>query len=161
MNKREAIKAGKDLLKQMVGKGWKLRVWENLGWHYSVYNHGMNVHQDGPASREYSVLLADDGVGSGGLGVWTDTECRFHSSPNAAVRAQMRLARSIVDEYSLHLAILEDRLGITRKHSAGARLVALQEAVEAALRGGVDLRDPKRRAKLKKALASSRRREKA
>ena len=38
MNKQEAEERGQALLKRMKGKGWKLRVHENIGWHYNVWN---------------------------------------------------------------------------------------------------------------------------
>lgn len=27
-----------------IGKGWKVRVWENLGWHYQIYKGVCDIH---------------------------------------------------------------------------------------------------------------------
>lgn len=43
MTKSEATSAAKRLLAQMSGRGWKIRVWENMGWHYSVETRGLSV----------------------------------------------------------------------------------------------------------------------
>lgn len=32
LSKAEAIRAGRALLARMRGRGWRLRVWQNLGW---------------------------------------------------------------------------------------------------------------------------------
>lgn len=50
----EANRKGNALLKKLKGHGWRLNVWENLGWHYSV--------ELGDAKRGgISVRCGDDG----------------------------------------------------------------------------------------------------
>ena len=46
MNKSEATEKGKIMLRKMRGKGWKLHVFENIGWHCYLTNKlcGLNVH---------------------------------------------------------------------------------------------------------------------
>jgi len=39
MIKKKAILRAKLLLNKMETKGWKIRVWENLGWHYELLTY--------------------------------------------------------------------------------------------------------------------------
>lgn len=34
-------------------------MWENLGWHYALYNHGLSIHQDKPGDT-CSILYAEE-----------------------------------------------------------------------------------------------------
>jgi hypothetical protein len=43
MTKREATAAAKALQKRLRGGGWRIQVWENLGWHYAVTNKYIRV----------------------------------------------------------------------------------------------------------------------
>jgi hypothetical protein len=38
MTEIEATKKAEELLAKMTTKGWRIRVWENLGWHYGITN---------------------------------------------------------------------------------------------------------------------------
>ncbi len=53
---KEAILMAKTLLKKVKFKGFKIRVHENLGWHYSVENEFISVSPSG-ADNEYFALL--------------------------------------------------------------------------------------------------------
>lgn len=56
-NKAEATKAAKALVKQM-GKGWEMRVWENIGWHAAVGKAPFSIY----INRKpwyYSVMMSD------------------------------------------------------------------------------------------------------
>lgn len=61
MTKREAQLRAK-ALRDGLGKGWKSRVWENLGWHCAVENGVLKVH---PSSSGYTVLIGEEGSGGG------------------------------------------------------------------------------------------------
>lgn len=107
MNKESAEKLGKELLARMKGDGWKLRVWENLGWHYSVKNGGMSVYPsfDGIA---YHALLHKENDGIGGETFWTDNN--RHSDPNLVVERQLKTARNFTDRCVKTLDDLELRI---------------------------------------------------
>lgn len=97
LSKSEARRRGEALLKKLDGDGWKLRLWENLGWHASVFRGPLTVYVDSYSSREsYSCLLGaevDEDV-SGGELFWTDTF--QHRDPNVVVRHQLKVAREFV-----------------------------------------------------------------
>jgi hypothetical protein len=94
--KAQAEKAGKKLLKRLKGKGWKLRVWENIGWHYSARNGPINVYESHTEGM-YSCLLSDrldDPIG--GSALWT-TEFR-NKDPNKVVAHEVKAARKQLNE---------------------------------------------------------------
>jgi hypothetical protein len=83
MTKIEATKAGKVLLKKL-GKGWRLRVWENHGWHYSATRGPIAVHTHG---AEYFALIdSDPKCAGGGLAAWSTCDDRTYRDPRLAVK---------------------------------------------------------------------------
>ena len=95
MNKKQATSQGQALLKRMNGKGWKLRVWENLGWHYDIYLLGLTVHHPG---KNYSTLLSSDPENYSGSGEIYWTPEKSFKDPNKAVEHQMKMARIFSDK---------------------------------------------------------------
>lgn len=108
--KKEAERLGQILLKKMKGEGWELRVHENQGWHYCVWNRAIHVSQ-GRNENEYFVLLGDKDMpqySGGGLGMWVDHET--YSDPNEAVRKQLLMAHNVVDDLLLAIRAVEKRV---------------------------------------------------
>ena len=106
MNHETAVKHGKALLRRMKGKGWKLDVWENMGWHYAVYNGTLTVHASEYAMSKttYFTLLGDEERG-GGLGFWTENGPESSSEdPNEVVERQVAYALKVAKG---HLAIVK------------------------------------------------------
>jgi hypothetical protein len=91
ITKTEAKILGKALLRRMKGKGWKLNLWENLGWHYSVHLGGLSINplQERCNTLYFALLSNGDYVGTGEM-YWTDRFCC--SNPNTAVKHQTKLA---------------------------------------------------------------------
>ena len=86
---KQAQQAGQLLLGKMRGTGWKLRVWENLGWHYSVSAGPVCVHES--ADGGFFALVSDDPEKAGpGASFWTRPG--GYTDPNRAVRAAVRRA---------------------------------------------------------------------
>jgi len=89
MTKKQAERAGRALLKKMHGTQWKLRVWENLGWHYSVETINLSVS---PCSDTmFHCLLHPHYTFFGKAG-----ESR---NPNRAVRQTLATAKQQMAEY--------------------------------------------------------------
>jgi len=91
-----ARRHGEALLEQMKGTGWKLEVWENLGWHYCVVNGTLYIYaheyMDGIS---YTSLMGDGKHPHAGLPVWTDD---YHSKdPNKVVEHQLAFAQKYMD----------------------------------------------------------------
>ena len=97
MDKLTAEKQGKKLLDRMTCYGgWKLRVWENLGWHYAIYKNGMNIHpgynKPNETPKYYALFGRDDR--SGGEIFWSD---KFRDSdPNVVVMHQLSIAQQFI-----------------------------------------------------------------
>lgn len=113
MTNVEATKRGKALLKRVKGRGWKLDVWENLGWHYAVRNGPLTVYADRytkDRSMRYSTLLGGEPKDRhcGSLN-WSPPS-KGYRDPNRAVRAQLKAARAYVNQVDALVTDLEDSI---------------------------------------------------
>lgn len=94
--REKAQELGENLLNKMRGNGWKLRVWENLGWHYCVTNKNVSVSEYffyGINKPVYHCLI---GYGGAGIGAWTTkNSC---DDPNVAVEQELAAAHAYVNE---------------------------------------------------------------
>ena len=84
-----AYKKGRELRK-LFPKGWKQRVWENLGWHLAFsFTPYVNVHFSPEQGRsgQFFCLMGTEG---GGRPEWS-ARCSS-SNPMVTVRANMKLA---------------------------------------------------------------------
>lgn len=92
--KQEALReahAKRNLLHQP--RNWKIRVWENMGWHWSLHNGTLSLYYDkyGKGKGTFSALMSDGRYEGVGESYWTSRF--FHSNPNMVVADQMNLAR--------------------------------------------------------------------
>lgn len=90
-----AIKKGTQLLNRMEGKGWRLRVHENLGWHYRVTSGPLYVGENGDGTC-WAMVSDDPKTAGSGLGMWTTKDIRT-KDPNKAARAALKAAKVVVD----------------------------------------------------------------
>ncbi len=92
---KQARIAGEKLLKRMKGKGWLLRVWENLGWHYSVHLFNLTLSEHLYRSKKsYSALLiTNESFAGSGEVFWSDKES--FDDPNEAVTHQMQVSSRV------------------------------------------------------------------
>lgn len=82
--------------------GWKIRVWENLGWNFSLENHPASIHESYPDG--YYCLIAGDKYQGSGRGCWT-TRRESAKTPIGA----LRLAIMDFDDYmEREMALLVD-----------------------------------------------------
>jgi hypothetical protein len=98
----------------MKGKGWKLRVWENLGWHYSIYAGALSIHVNHYLRRvRYSSLMADRASEHiYGSSLWTDNES--YGDPNRAARAAVQLAEGVMANLTKVLDVARAAVGRKR-----------------------------------------------
>ena len=93
-SENEAVKAAKATLKRIKTKGWAIRVWENIGWHYALQNEYMNIYPNyETGSKEFFIsLMADEARENYGYPAFTD---RFrHSNINKVIEHQLELAKN-------------------------------------------------------------------
>jgi len=96
MTKAEATQKAKVLLARMKGTGWKIRVFENLGWHYGVETDRLSVRGT-EINGDYFCLLKPHFTFFGAVG-------RSKTDPNKAVQATLRNARASLAGYNQILA---------------------------------------------------------
>ena len=97
MTKTEAEKVGQELLDKMKDKNWKLRVWQNLGWHCEISNGPISISYHPENQNPYLILMSDDPRRSGtGAGIWTMGKSSF-KDPLICIKKQVEVARKRVD----------------------------------------------------------------
>lgn len=77
-----------------LGAGWKPVVWENMGWFYSVRRGPLTVYASKFGKQIYTCLMSEMPSGTGGSTLWLDQ--KHYRTPEAAVQAQLRLARDVL-----------------------------------------------------------------
>ena len=95
--KDKATAAALALQKRMTSKGWQIDVWENIGWHYSLYNGPIALHP-GFNDRYFTLMseqLPAPGQRPSGSIHWSQRP--FFRDPNKAVRDQVKAARAYLD----------------------------------------------------------------
>jgi hypothetical protein len=117
MTKSDATERGAALLKRMKGKGWKLRVWENFGWHYSVYCKNLSVHSYGEylerGKESFTALLDSDPTRhDGGYSLWTEHPCPMFHDPNEAVQVQLKYAYKVLADLQKAVTQAADAVNI-------------------------------------------------
>lgn len=109
--KVDAEIAGLKLLKKLKGKGWKLDVWENLGWHFKVQKVvfgtwticvGQWDSINGKLKQDYDCMIGSHG---GGDGLWTrGGDSQHFNDPNVAVETEInRIAAALAPYMKLLL----------------------------------------------------------
>lgn len=98
MTKDQATSEARKLVKKL-GKGWKIRVWENMGWHYSAIalDGHLTVHPSSSGNLYFCLLSDGDYAGSGSCN-WYDAH--HYEDPVEAVEATITLALNFAEETS-------------------------------------------------------------
>lgn len=100
--KREAMVAGRHLKSLMKTSGWKVCVWNNLGWYYNI-------------KKENVVVNPDSNHRMGGSWYWCEVEPsyafwsdgRSYRDPNMAVQRAISKVRKEVEEFKQILSKAE------------------------------------------------------
>ena len=91
-----ATKAAAKLVVRL-GRGWKAKVFENLGWHYYATNKSMDLNVSYYAnSTLYMAILADEWVGYGASPEQAITETIYKAQPAIA---EMRRIDAAIKSY--------------------------------------------------------------
>lgn len=106
--KEEAEKKARILKAKMKGSGWKIRVWRNFGWNYSVRNKYASVYEYG---SKYHCMLSPVPDGTGGTPTEWYTE-KQHKDPNKAVAAAVQKLQRVRDEA---VAVMDTVLAVFAK----------------------------------------------
>ena len=96
--KRDAERGANHLVGLMTEGQWKIRIWQNLGWHYSVHNEWIAIsprYFNGRLRGFYALLSDRPGTPSGSPSYWTAQG--VFKDPNKAVDAVLDRARHFKD----------------------------------------------------------------
>lgn len=87
MTEWQARSSGRRMLRRItvLKRNCKVRVWENMGWHYSVVHPSMSIMQSGP--NQYWALPNPSYVD------WCEHPHKHHSNPDAAILAALKFMR--------------------------------------------------------------------
>ena len=107
MSKAQAGRGAKALRRKLKGKGWKIDVWENMGWHYCLTLGPLKVCKNGWHNTHTTLMSATEDC-AGGSYLWL-VQGSF-KDPNGAVRAQINKARQTVDRLNALVKSVEDAL---------------------------------------------------
>lgn len=113
----KAHRDAKVLLARLRGRGWKIRVWENAGWHYCVHGNGLTVLPCGAYPGKYYAMLSSTDSG-GGDAEWTDNNAGPFKDPNRAVRHCLDAAISVVSLKIIAVVRAESAFRSVRKLNA-------------------------------------------
>lgn len=97
----EAYKGAVILQDLMNTTGWRIRVWENLGWHYQISKGTISIyeaykHIDDPTSY-HAMIAGEPGQNGHGLAAWSG-DFFASSDPNEVVWRAIGEAVTYVNE---------------------------------------------------------------
>lgn len=89
---QSVISKSKKLHKTM-GPEWSIRIWENLGWHYSLQRGPILLYErDG----KYSVLIDEEITNpTGGAAIWTENSNSYSDPKKAVLKAIERVNKVV------------------------------------------------------------------
>jgi len=94
--KDEAFKVAKRLQQKLGGK-WKVNVWENLGWHYSVTLGSISVHRGDVRKKNYFAFVSpEENDPSGGAMFWTPSDMPYDKYPEIAVKRALSNVKTFI-----------------------------------------------------------------
>lgn len=93
----ELAKKRADQVKAMLprkGQGWTIRVWENLGWHWSLYNGPMSLYESNVLRQFWCGISREMHYPEKGdypIGMAPEYSCDdIFKTPLAAIKAQIK-----------------------------------------------------------------------
>lgn len=112
MAKKEARKAA-----DILGRGWKVRVWENMGWHWSVFNGPVSVY-----SGYWAMISSDIHNATYGSGAWS-VDTVYRNDPRAAVaHAAIPMFRHMAKVKAVEKSVYNMLKGWNKKNESTIRI---------------------------------------
>lgn len=111
--REEAWRIGQKVAKQL-GQDWKVRIWENVGWHVTWTKGAITVHyEEGATNQHFWCLVGPVNSGLGHLdlnvGMRDDHVCQGYRTARGAIRNAVREAQEcIVKEWIPIIDSLEE-----------------------------------------------------
>lgn len=108
MKEREEARKLARAMKARLGRGWKMDVWNNFGWHAACRNQNVSVYSHPLPSGKvrYSCLVADHlDRPAGGSNIWHWREDTPFYCPAKAVKSEVRKAQMAIDSVNQAVAV--------------------------------------------------------
>ena len=99
MKKSEAQKIGKEV-RLGLGKDWKVRVWNNFGWHVN-WNNGaicLNYTENATDSKHFWTMVGEPGRGTGHMDFYGYYNSKSWDTPEQAIFNACKNAQKIIKE---------------------------------------------------------------
>ncbi len=109
----EAREQAEYCLMKMKTKGWTVRVWENLGWHWQLRNVYIQLYP-GSSGETYHILISSCLPPVGGEMYWTHNVYPAPTDPNEAVAAGIREVRGHCAKVNTVMEVLNQIEATTR-----------------------------------------------
>lgn len=128
-SEREAQAFGRKIKKKLKGKGWKIRVWENLGWHVAWHLGRVSLYpsqySDGPVKYHTLISDNDDSLGSGAC-MWTRNN--YSEDPNEVVRQDLQYCLEVASDAIRGLKDVQKILKDYEKNVTGKKATKKKKA---------------------------------
>jgi hypothetical protein len=107
MTKTQAETAAKLALNSLPNKkGWKTRIWENLGWCWSLENGPISVYPSTLPGHFHCMIAPSIEERGCGAGEWTDCSKKRCTTPWDAVLQEVEIVRKHIEEQTKRYAAL-------------------------------------------------------
>lgn len=90
-------------LQRIMGSGWAIRVWENLGWHYELTHGPVGLFKSEGNGKYYAMISNDPNKAGGGLSFWTEEDHGGFTDPKMAVRSAIKYMQSVLQHSNMVL----------------------------------------------------------
>lgn len=97
LTESQARSKAEKLLAKMKSPGWEIRVWENLGWHYSLQRGTLNVLEHEYQKTAYHIFYSEE-VGGVSEPSYYGICNKSYDNPNLAVEKALQLAARFIKE---------------------------------------------------------------
>lgn len=95
---RAAAKVAKSEVEKEFGPGWRVRVWENMGWYFCVKKWPISVRKDIGSPGEDTTWWAQiSPSGESGLMMWQPGSESYYE-PRSAITAAVRAAQECLND---------------------------------------------------------------
>ena len=96
MTKSQAIAGAKEL-QEKLGASWQIKVWENLGWHYSCFRNNITVYPGYNGKKVYHTLISDnEGGDRSGSILWSSHN--HNKDPRESVKIAVAAVNKVMEE---------------------------------------------------------------
>lgn len=110
----KAVKDANATMLRMKGNGWKVVVFENLGWHWHVVSGPVQVHPERKGKGFWCMIGSEPKDNAGGSGLWTSSQVKVFKDPNRAVADALNDVYPVIERLNKTLRAAEIAAGLQK-----------------------------------------------